>query len=126
MKLERNLLHLGMKILYKNKKAKEQFDPMYMKAWKYNETVRKRIIKIKEIISVSDSLYDIATYPTFFLEKLKGDRKAEWSIRVGNTGYRITLIPCDEKENLLIGGDVLAKSKTIKTVMITEVSNHYE
>ena len=47
------------------------------------------------------------------------------SIRLGNTGYRVTLIPCDEKGILLIDGDILARCKTINIIMIT-VSNHYE
>ena len=48
------------------------------------------------------------------------------SIRLGNTGYRVTLIPCDEKGILLIDGDILARCKTIKIIMITEASNSYE
>ena len=57
---------------------------------------------------------------------MKGKRKHEWSIYVGNTGYRVTLIPCDDEENEIISGDILAQCKMIKIVKVTEVSNHYE
>ena len=61
-----------------------------------------------------------------FFERLKGTRKNEWSIRVGNTGYRVTMIPCNDDEKEIVEGDILAKCRIIKIVKITEVSNHYE
>jgi len=72
------------------------------------------------------SLQDIVSYVPFHFHQLKGDRKHEWSIYVGNTGYRVTLIPCDDEENEIISGDILAQCKMIKIVKVTEVSNHYE
>lgn len=53
-------------------------------------------------------------------------KKDEWSIRLGNTGYRVTMIPCDDFENEIIEGDIMAQCKMIKIVRVTEVSNHYE
>lgn len=123
-------MDLRLKILYKNKKAEEQFNP---KTWsvnhycrRYPELVKNKIIRAEGFIRCSNSLYDIAMERSFRLEKLKGDRKDEWSIRLGNTGYRVTFIPCDDNGDPLVKGDVLAYCKTIKIVMITEVSNHYE
>ncbi|MCR5846588.1 MAG: type II toxin-antitoxin system RelE/ParE family toxin [Lachnospiraceae bacterium] len=72
------------------------------------------------------SLVDIANYPPFRFEHLKGNRKEEWSIRLGNTGYRVTMIPCDDDGNEIVDGNIMAQCKTIKIVKITEVSNHYE
>lgn len=57
---------------------------------------------------------------------MKVTRKNEWSIRVGNTGYRVTMIPCNDDEEEIVEGDILAKCRIIKIVKITEVSNHYE
>jgi plasmid maintenance system killer protein len=74
----------------------------------------------------ADSLMDVANYLPFHFERLRGDRKDEWSIRLGNTGYRVTMIPCDENENEILEGDILANCKMIKIVKVTEVSNHYE
>ena len=58
--------------------------------------------------------------------RLKGNRKDEWSIRLGNTGYRVTMIPCDDNRNEIVDGDIMAQCKMIKIVKVTEVSNHYE
>ena len=74
----------------------------------------------------ADSLMDIANYSPFHFERLKGKRKDEWSIRLGNTGYRVTMIPCDNSENEIVEGDILSQCKMIKIVKVTEVSNHYE
>lgn len=87
-----------------------------------NKNERRGIIKFGN----AESLMDIANYPPFHFEHLKGDRKDEWSIRLGNTGYRVTMIPCDNDGNEIVKGDILAKCKMIKIVKVTEVSNHYE
>jgi len=117
---------LSMKILYKNETAKKQFCSEYKKFWRYPDQVKKKLEAAETFIKNSNSLLDIANYPPFRFERLKGKRKDEWSIRLGNTGFRVTMIPCDEDENELINGDIMAKCKYIKIVKVTEVSNHYE
>ena len=57
---------------------------------------------------------------------LKGNRKDEWSIRLGNTRYMVTMIPCDNEGQEITEGDILSQCKIIKIVKVTEVSNHYE
>ena len=57
---------------------------------------------------------------------LKGNRKDEWSIRLGNTRYRGTMIPCDNEGQEITEDDILSQCKIIKIVKVTEVSNHYE
>ena len=115
-----------MNILYKNKFAEKQFCARYKKKWKYPEQVRKKLEAAENYMINADSLMDVANYPPFHFERLRGDRKDEWSIRLGNTGYRVTMIPCDENENEILEGDILANCKMIKIVKVTEVSNHYE
>ncbi len=115
-----------MNILYKNKFAEKQFCSRYKKKWKYPEQVRKKLEAAENYMINADSLIDVANYPPFHFERLRGDRKDEWSIRLGNTGYRVTMIPCDENENEILEGDILANCKMIKIVKVTEVSNHYE
>ena len=112
--------------MYKNETAKKQFCSKYKKSWRYPEQVKNKLEKAENFIENSDSLLDIANYPPFRFERLKGKRKHEWSIRLGNTGYRVTLIPCDADENEIIDGDIMAQCKFIKIVKVTEVSNHYE
>lgn len=117
---------LSMIILYKNKTAEKQFCSKYKKQWKYPMQVKRKLEAAENFIKSSNSLQDIANYPPFEFERLKGKRKEEWSIRLGNTGYRVTMIPCDDDGNEITEGDVMAECKTIKIVKVTEVSNHYE
>ena len=123
---EDELLSLGIQILYKNETVKKQFCSEYKKKWRYPEQVKKKLISAENFILNAGLLIDIANYPPFHFEHLKGSRKDEWSIRMGNTGYRVTMIPCDNNKNEIIEGDILALCKFIKIVKITEVSNHYE
>lgn len=117
---------LSMTVLYKNKSVKEQFCSEYKKKWRYPDQVKRKLEAAENFIRNADSLLDIANYPPFHFERLEGNRKNEWSIRLGNTGYRVTMIPCDDSEDEIADGDILAKSRTIRIVKVTEVSNHYE
>ncbi|MDY5482914.1 MAG: hypothetical protein SPF91_01830 [Clostridium sp.] len=117
---------MGMQILYKNKTAEKQFSSKYKKSWKYPEQVKRKLEAAENFIRSASSLLDIVNYPPFHFHGLHGERKEEWSIYLGNTGYRVTMIPCDDNGNEIIEGDIMAKCRMIKIVCITEVSNHYE
>lgn len=115
-----------MEIKFKNSTAERQFSSKYQKAWRYPAAVSTKLKQAENFIQQATSLRDVAAYPPFRFHLLKGNRKGEWGIYLGNTGYRITLIPCDDDGNELIGGDILSKATTIKIILVTEVSNHYE
>ena len=115
-----------MQILYKNSNAKKQFSPAYQKKWTYPEQVKVKLLSIENALQNATSLQDIVMMPQYHFHSLKGDRKGEWSIYVGRTGYRVTLIPCDDDGKEITSGDIIAQCKTIKIVLVTEVSNHYE
>ena len=115
-----------MKVLYKNKNAEKQFSPEYSKKWKYPEKVKIKLLSIQNALVQASCLNDIVQMPQYHFHPLVGNRKTEWSIYVGNTGYRVTLIPCDEEEHEIASHDVMGQCKTIKIVLVTEVSNHYE
>lgn len=115
-----------MQITYKSTKVEKQFSSTYKKNWTYPKQVQNKLEAAENFIKNACSLLDVANYPPFHFEKLKGNRKDEWSIRLGNTGYRVTLYPCDDEGNKIIGGDIIALCKMIKIVLVTEVSNHYE
>ena len=115
-----------MKILYTNETVKKQFSSEYKKKWRYPEQVKKKLEAAENFIMNSNSLLDIANYPPFRFERLQGNRKDEWSIRLGNTGYRVTMIPCNENGNEIVEGDIMKQCKMIRIVKVTEVSNHYE
>ena len=115
-----------MEIIYKNKKAKQQFKSEYASKWTYPEKVKEKILSIGKFLESAGALSDIFAYPPYRFHSLKGDRKGAWSISVGNTGWRVTVIPCDGNMNTILNGDIFAQCKFIKIVMVTEVSNHYE
>lgn len=115
-----------MKILYKNGTAERQFSSKYSSKWKYPKQVGIKLQATENFLEQAVSLQDVVNYPPFHFHKLEGDRKHEWSIYLGNTGYRVTLIPCDDHENQIVSGDIIGQCKMIKVVLVTEVSNHYE
>jgi len=115
-----------MIILYRNRKAEEQFSSAYKKKWRYPERVKVKLEAAENFIRNAGSMSDIANYRPFHLERLSGSRHDEWSIRVGNTGYRITFIPCNGDREEITDGDILSICTGIKIVKVTEVSNHYE
>lgn len=115
-----------MKITYKTKRVEKEFCSKFKKSWKYPPTVEKKLIAAENFIENAPSLKDIVQYPPFHFHQLKGQRKSEWSIYLGNTGYRVTMIPCDNDGNEIIEGDIIAQCNQIKVVQVTEVSNHYE
>lgn len=72
------------------------------------------------------SLQDIVNFPPYHLHPLIGNRKGEWSIYLGHTGYRVIFFPLDDNEIKLISVDIISECKKIKIIMVTEVSKHYE
>ena len=111
---------------FKNKAAEKQFSSNYAKKWKYPEAVKTKLQGIETFIRQAKSLNDVVNYPPFHLHQLLGDRNKEWSIYVGNTGYRVSLFPCDDYGNPITCGDIIAKSTSINNIVVIEVSNHYE
>ena len=97
-----------MKILYKNKTVEKMFCSKYKKNWRYPDQVKNRLEMTENYMINAGSLMDIANYPPFHFEHLKGNRKEEWSIRLGSTGYRVTMIPCDDNGHEILTGDILA------------------
>lgn len=117
---------VGLKIIYNSKNTEKNFSSKYRNKWKYPQAVEKKLMATENFINSANTLQDIVLYKPFRFHKLEGRRKHEWSIYLGNTGYRVTMIPCDENENEIIDGDIIAQCKNIKIIEITEVSNHYE
>ena len=124
--VKNNEVFCWMEILFKNKIAEQQFNSKHRRKWKYPVQVIEKLVATENFIQQAASMQDIFQYPPFRFHALKGDRKHEWSIRLGGTGYRVTIIPCSSDGFPIRNGDILAQSKTIISVMVTEVSNHYE
>jgi len=122
-----------MKTIFKNDKVKEQYCDAYSSKWtKYSPKEKESLAALNNIVSQAQSLQDLRCYPPLHLEKITGKIKkrkkatGEWSIRIVGTKYRVIFIPCDDQEQELVGGDILAIATSIKIIKITEVSSHYE
>ena len=102
-----------MKILFRNSTAEKQFSSKHKKKWKYPEKVKTKLLAAENYITQACSLQDIANYPPYHFHQLNGKRAGEWSIYLGNTGYRITMIPCNEDGAELLNGDIRASCSTI-------------
>ena len=81
---------------------------------------------METFICKATSLKDIANYKPYHFHQLHGERQAEWSLYVGNTGYRVTVFPCNEEWQLIQPQKVLEICHTIHKLKIMEVSHHYE
>ena len=115
-----------MEIIYKNRAVQQRFDPAYQAQWRYPRQAAIKLLAMETFIRRASSLRDIAAYPPFHFHRLRGERNDEWSLYVGKTGYRVTVIPCDNTGVEIVEGDILAQCETIKILKVTEVSNHYE
>ncbi len=88
--------------------------------------VYKKLSSIINFIENANSLLDIKNYPSYKFHDLEGEEyENQWIIYIGNTGYRIHLIPQDSNNNIIQKGDVIPNITNIKLVLIKEVSNHY-
>ena len=115
-----------MDILFKNKSVETQFSSKHQKKWRYPNQVKIKLLATENAFLQATSLKDIVSYPPFHFHQWKGTRKNEWSIYLGNTGYRVVIVPCDDSGNIITSGDIISECAKIKVVLVTEVSNHYE
>src|SRR6185295_9706897 len=52
------------------------------------EPIRRRAEKVLDRLDAATNMADVANFPGHRLEKLKGDRKGQWSVRI-NDQWRI-------------------------------------
>lgn len=48
------------------------------------ESIRRQAEKVLDRFHAATSMADVANYPGHRLEKLKGDRKGQWSVRIND------------------------------------------
>ena len=71
---------------FKDNLTKRIFDGEVVKGYS-PDLIRRAMIKLTMLEAATD-IFELATPPSNHLEKLKGDRLGQWSIRVNNK-YRI-------------------------------------
>lgn len=74
------------------------------------EAIAKRYIMTIKLMYSAKSLGDLARLPSLRLEKLQGEKKGVWSMRL-NRGWRLTF--------------TVVKVDGVEILMVREVSNHY-
>ena len=103
-----------MIVLYKNATVEKQYSSLYADEWRYPEQVKKKLHALNQYIACAESLRDLINWLPFHLNN------DELKIRLGWSHYFVSMNACDTSGNELTAGD------DISTIMITEVSNHYE
>ena len=68
---------LKMQILYKNETTKKQFCSKHKTTWRYPDQVKRKLESVENFILNAESLMDVANYPPYRFEHLKGKRKTE-------------------------------------------------
>lgn len=90
-----------MKISYRNRSVKKQFASEFASKWKYPEPVKLKLIAIELFIRNTKNLQDLINYNPYHFHQLQGKLKGEYSIYVGNTGYRVTMVLLDENDKTI-------------------------
>lgn len=116
-----------MLIKYCSQKIAKSFSSPSAPMWKkFPQEVKEKYYSAANFMENASSLKDVFSFIPFHFERLKGDRKGQWSIRLGGTGYRVILYPCDSNGSVIHDGDILSICCSITIVEIQEVTNHYE
>lgn len=116
-----------MIIKYDNAQIKKMCNNYVLVKRKYGELVADKLIMALEYINASDTLLDIKNNPIFKLHDLKGNRKGQYAIDLGRKlGFRLILIPLNEKEEQWDNRNINEIYKSTTIVMLLEVTNHYE
>ncbi len=94
---------------------------------KLSTKVAQKLFAAINILEQAESLNDIAVLPIYHLHDLSGDRFGVYAMDLGRKlGYRLLIEPdppvSEENKSL----DFNSKCKTIKKIIVLEVSNHYE
>lgn len=116
-----------MKIHYDNKNIQELCNNYKHAQKKLGKNVADKLHKALQFIDASVCLMDIKNMRTFRLHPLKGDRKGTYAIDLGKkTGFRLILIPVDLDGNRWATGNDIVIFNSTDTIILLEVSKHYE
>lgn len=89
--------------------------------------IADKLFATLNFIESASSLNDIACFPPYRLHQLKGNKKDLFAMDLGRkSGYRLIIQPrplLDDEDNQL---DFHSKCKRITSIIVLEVSNHYE
>ena len=114
-----------MKIIYKNKKIEKICLDQKNMTKLYGDMVAKKLNSALIALEAASNLYDIYKLPQYNLHKLRGNLDGIYSMYLGNTGFRLLIIPLDKNEEVIKSDDMSIYTMCV-CVEIWEVSKHYE
>jgi len=117
-----------MNIDYSNNTT-EKLCTNYKKAQKsLNKKVAESLFSAINFLESATNLMDIKNFPTFNFHALKGKRKGTYSIDIAGrrSGYRLILIPLDANKNEWENVEIIEMCLNTQSIIIKEVSKHYE
>lgn len=116
-----------IEIVYKSRKTEKICRDKEYARKKYGDLICQKLYAAINYIENAQSLNDIACYPTYQLHQLIGNRANQFAIDLGRKlGYRLIFTPnppISEEDNKL---DFSSKCKIVKSIILLEVSKHYE
>lgn len=117
-----------MKIVrYKNRKIKRLCESRKYAQKHLDKIVAERLAAAIEFIKSAESLNDMANMTNFRLHNLTGNREGQYAIDLGKKlGYRLVFKPEPPLSAQFNHFDFHGKCSLIKSIIILEVSNHYE
>lgn len=112
---------------YGNNKTKKLCQDIKYARRNLPDNVSEKLHATINFIQNASTLYDVACIPTYRLHPLTGKRNLELAIDLGKkSGYRIIIVPNPIIDSNVHDSDFHSKCKSVKSIIIKEVSNHYE
>lgn len=91
------------------------------------ELVAEKLFAAINFIESASTLNDVASFPTYHLHQLSGDKKDLFAMDLGRKlGFRLIIKPdppLNREEDKL---EFNSKCSVVKCIIVLEVSNHYE
>lgn len=116
-----------MNIQYKNNQIKRVCNNHNKAVKQFNVRVADRLHEVLNFINNADSLNDVAKMPAYRLHPLFGNRAGCFAIDlIKSTGFRLILIPLDDDDNEYSTNDINIIYHSSSTIILLEVSNHYD
>lgn len=116
-----------MNIQYKDNKIRKLCNDHRVAVKQLNSRVADRLHEVLNFINSAENLLDVAKMPAYRLHPLSGDRAGSFAIDlIKKSGFRLILIPVDENENEYTTKDVDIIYRSSSTIILLEVSNHYD
>lgn len=90
--------------------------------------VAEKLHALVNLLESAENLQDIANMQIYHLHSLHGDREGEYALDIAGrkSGYRLSIIPLDEKGNTWMETDANIVYRSTEIIIAWEVSNNYE